>query len=71
MAYTSYEDMVRGVKKDYPAKTTADRLETGLNRVAPPGKRANPDICDLYERRTDEDAATRLIEHWGASRLFR
>lgn len=71
MAYANYDELVKGVKKDYPAKTTADRLETGLNRVAPPGKRANPEICRLYEDRTDEDAAVRLVEHWAASRLFR
>ena len=71
MAYMSYDELVKGVKKDYPIKTTADRLEKGLNRVAPPGKEANPDVCELYEKRTDEDAAVRMVEHWSASRLFR
>jgi hypothetical protein len=71
MAYGSYDELVKGVKKDYPRETTADKFEEGLNRVAPPGKRANPDITALYEERTDEDAAVKLVEHWGASRLFR
>ncbi len=71
MAYATYDELVKGVKRDYPEKTTSDRLRRGLDRVAPPGKEANPDICDLYEERTDDGAATRLVEHWGASRLFR
>ncbi len=71
MAYGNYEELVKGVKKDYPKETTAEKLEEGLNRVAPPGKRANPDICGLYERQTNEDAAVKLVEHWAASRLFR
>jgi len=71
MAYGSYDELVKGVKKDYPKETTAEKLEEGLNRVAPPGKKANPEICEVYEERTDEDAAVKLVEHWAASRLFK
>jgi hypothetical protein len=71
MAYANYDELVKGVKKDYPKETTAEKLEEGLNRVAPPGKKANPDICEVYEERTDEDAAVKLVEHWAASRLFK
>jgi|GEM_PF-4548259 len=71
MAYADYDELVKGVKKDYPEKTTDDRFMEGLNRVAPPGKVADEKTAKLYEDRTDADAATRLVDHWGTSRLFR
>ena len=71
MPYANYEELRSGVAEAYPRNTTDDRFMSGLNRVAPPGYEADPDTARLYEQRTDEDAADRLVRRWSTSRLFR
>ena len=71
MPYANYEELRRGVIEEYVKNTTDDRFMDGLNRVAPPGYEADPSTARLYEERTDEDAAEKLVKRWGTSRLFR
>jgi len=71
MAYANFEDLKRGVIIKYPKNTTDERFKKGLNRVAPPGMEANPDTAELYDERTNADAAELLVDRWSHSRLFR
>ena len=71
MKRLNWEDIQANVPKDYTDATTKGKLMDGLNRVAPPGKEADPDTAELYEKHTDEAAGKRMVENWGNSRLFR
>ena len=71
MPYANYEELRKGVIEEYPRNTTDDRFMSGLNRVAPPGYEADPDTAKVYEERTDDEAAEKLVKRWGSSRLFR
>ncbi len=71
MKRLSWEDIEENVPKDYAEATTKEKFETGLNRVAPPGKVADPETAKLYEERTDEDAGKKMVKNWGNSRLFK
>ncbi|MCL0076480.1 hypothetical protein M1O12_00350 [Dehalococcoidia bacterium] len=71
MAYATFEDLKRGVVDRFVANTTAERFKRGLNRVAAPGMEACPDTAELYDQRTDRDAAELLVDRWSTSRLFR
>ena len=71
MSYANYAELEKGIKEEYPRNTTDDRFMRGLNRVAPPGYEADPATAQQYEERTDDEAAGRLVQRWGTSRLFR
>jgi len=71
MAYATFEDLKKGIIAEYPKNTTDERFKRGLNRVARPGFEANPDTAELYDERTNGDAAEKLVERWSMSRLFR
>lgn len=71
MPYANYDELERGIKEEYPRNTTDERFMSGLNRVAPPGYEADPATARVYEERTDENAAVKLVRRWGTSRLFR
>ncbi len=71
MAYATFEDLKKGIIEEYPKNTTDERFKRGLNRVAPPGYEANPDTAELYDERTNGDAAEKLVKRWSTSRLFR
>jgi hypothetical protein len=70
MKRLNFADIEANVPSQYAEETTASKLETGLNRVAPPGKRANTETCRVYEKKTDLEAGKKLVKNWGNSRLF-
>lgn len=70
MGYANYQELQQNVPGEYAGATTSAALSRGLNRVAPPGKSANNEVCDYYERQTDRNAGEKLVRRWGTSRLF-
>lgn len=70
MAYGSFQDLQSNVPGEYARGTTSEKVARGLNRVAPPGKSANREVCDYYESQTNEEAGRKLVQRWGTSRLF-
>jgi len=67
--YTSYSELEREAPSKWAKYTDPDRYESGLNTVAPPGKKLKKVRRDAYDAHTTEKEGKKWLDEW-TSALF-